>query len=107
MTGRKTDKIMMVTIDLSPRWILRKYTENHPVDKMRFQFQNMKKSDGPKVTSKVLSELFIRLYEQFKLFSHSLNLTLDKNTNVNHEKLNLMKNRFSVAKRSKKCKIQK
>ena len=97
----------MVTIDVSPGWKLRENTENYPVEKMRFQFQKREKSDGPNLTSKVLTELFIRLYEQFKLFSHSLNFTLDKNTNVNHEKLNLMKNRISLAKRSKKCNIQK
>ena len=75
----------MVAKDLPPGWKLRKNTENYSVENCVFSFKNMKISDGPKVTSKVLSELFIRLYEHCKLFPLSSTLTLDKNTNVNHE----------------------
>ena len=70
--------------------------------------KKMKKTMIPKTTSKVLYELLLRSYEQFKLFSQTWNLNIDKNTNENsektkyHEKMN-----FSREKRSKKCKIQK
>ena len=46
----------------------------------------MKKSESTKMTSKVLYELLIRSYEQFKYFSQTWNFTISKNTNVNHRK---------------------
>ena len=79
MTGRKTDKNNGHNRRLTWVEIEGKYRKLS-CGKNAFQFQKREKSDGPNLTSKVLTELFIRLYEQFKLFLHSLNLTFDKNT---------------------------
>ena len=54
--------------------------------KCDFRFKNMKKTESPKMTSKVLYELLIRSYERFKYFSQTWNLTIAKNTSVNQRK---------------------
>ena len=45
----------------------------------------MKKTESPKLTSKVQYELLIRSIEQ-SFFSKTQNLIIDKNTSVNHVK---------------------
>ena len=67
--GGKQLKIIMVTKDLSSRCKLRKFSnfffEND------FKAKNMKKTESPKITSKVHYELLIRSYERFKYFSQT------------------------------------
>ena len=54
--------------------------------KSDFTFKSMKKTESPKMTSKVLYELLIRSYERFKYFSRTWNLTISKSTSVNQRK---------------------
>ena len=80
--GGNQQKIMMVTKDLSSRHKFRKVFKNVFLKKGDLTFKNMKKTESPKMTSKVLYELLIRSYERFKYFSQTWNLTISKNTNV-------------------------
>ena len=62
--------------------------------KCDFRSKNIKKTESPKMTSKVLYELLIKSYERFKYFSRTLNLSIFKSTSLNqrncehHEKIN-------------------
>ena len=84
--GGKWPKIMMVTNDLSSGRKLRKLFKKKMSKKWDFRFKNIKKTESPKMTSKVLYELLIRSYERFKDFSQTWNLTISKNTSVNNGK---------------------
>ena len=48
--------------------------------------QKYKKTETPKMDSKVLYELLIRSYERFKYFSEAWNWMIAKNTGVNQRK---------------------
>ena len=74
--------------------------------KSDFSSKNIKKTESPKITSKVLHELLIRSYEGFKYFSHTWNLTISKKNRV-YQRKSLWKNWISTAKRSKKCNFKK
>ena len=61
---------MMVTKNLSSRRKLRKVFKNIFIEKMGdFRLKNMKKTESPKMTTKVVYELLIRSYERFMYFS--------------------------------------
>ena len=97
---------MMVTKDLSSGHQLRKVKKKLS-KKDDFMFRNMKKTESPKMTSKILYELWIKSYEQFKYFSQTWNLTISKNTSVNHRTLKHYEKSISSAKISKKCNFKK
>ena len=83
ITATKRSKmcnIQMVTNDLSSRCKLRKVFKKKLSKKSDFRFKNIKKTESPKMISKVLCELLIRSYEQFYVFSLTLNLAIIKNT---------------------------
>ena len=56
--------------------------------KCNFTSKNIKNSESPKMTSKVLYELLLTSYEQFLIFSQTWNLTLHKNANKDQPKTN-------------------
>ena len=58
------------------------------IKKCDFTSKNIKNSESPKMTSKVLYELLLTSYEQFLIFSQTWNLTLHKNTNKDQPKTN-------------------
>ena len=58
---------MMLTKDLSSGLKLRKDKKKN-VEKNDFMMKNMKKSESPKVISKVIYELLITSYGRFKYF---------------------------------------
>ena len=57
-------KIMMVINDLSSRRKLRKVFKKKLSKKCDFRFRNIKKTESPKMTTKVLYELLIRSSER-------------------------------------------
>ena len=71
-----------------------KFSKKKLSKKSDFSFQNMNKTESPKMTSKVVKELLKRSYEWLKYFSQTWNLTIAKNTNgesKNHKELNFSK----------------
>ena len=58
------------------------------IQKFDFSYNNIKKTECPKMTSKVLYELLLTNYEQFLIFSRTWNLTLHKNTSKDQPKTN-------------------
>ena len=68
--------------------------------KMRLQVQKHEKKWKSKMASRVLYELSIRTYEEFKFFSQTWNFTLAKKIIVNdekakhHEKLNFTREKI-------------
>ena len=75
--------------------------------KRDYRFKNMKKTESPKITLKVVYELLITSYERFQYFSQTWNLTIAKKASVTSENLKIMKNWISTAEKSKKCNIGK
>ena len=52
---------------------------NYCRKKIDFRFKNIKTIESPNITSKVICELLIRIYERFKYFTQTWNLTISKN----------------------------
>ena len=73
-----------MTCPRGANWV--KFSNKILSKKTDFRFKNMKKTESPKMTSKVLYELLIRSYERFKYFSRTWNLTISKSTSVNQQK---------------------
>ena len=84
-----------------------KFSNKKLSKKCDFRFKNIKKTESPKMTSKVLYELLIRSYERFKYFWQTWNLTISKSTSVNQWKCEHNGKINFSSKRSKKCNIQK
>ena len=61
--GGNQVKKMMVSKDLSSRLKLRKFLKKKLSKKRDFRTKNMKKTESPKMTSKVVYELLIMSYE--------------------------------------------
>ena len=71
----------------SPRgWNWGKFSKKYNRKISNFSFKNMKKTESPKMISKVPYELSIRSYERYKYFSQTWSLTIAKNTSVNWRK---------------------
>ena len=73
-----------------------------------FRLINLKNTENPKLTSKVVKELLIRSYDRFMHFSPTWDLTITKNTSVNqqkfkqHEKMNFNREKNQKIKHLKK-----
>ena len=76
--------------------------------KFNFTSKNIKNSESPKMTSKVLYELLLTSYEQFLTFSQTSNLALHKNTSKDQQKTNQpsQKVEFQPRKEQLKSKIR-
>ena len=76
--------------------------------KFDFISKNIKNSESPKMTSKVLYELLLTSYEQFLIFSQTRNLNLHKDTNKDQPKTNQLSQKveFQLKKVKLKSKIR-